>query len=78
MEAALPEAHAEEPAAARKDVYSRLHDPRSYTGVYRKRFETDAQDLSEHNVHDLGNMMRTNLNYDVDPRTKRAQCVSAL
>jgi hypothetical protein len=59
----------------RGDVYSRLYDPKSYTGVYRKRFEMDCHDISEHNVHSLSNMMRTNLNYDVDPRTKRAQYV---
>lgn len=59
----------------RRDVYSRLADPKSYTGVYRKRFEMDCHDISEHNVHSLSNMMRTNLNYDVDPRTKRAQYV---
>lgn len=64
---------AEEQAAGRRDVYSRLNDPRSYTGVYRKRFELDCHDISEQNVHSLSHMMRTNLNYDVDPRTKRAQ-----
>lgn len=54
-----------------RDVYARLHDKRSYTGVYRKRFEGECHDLSECVVHDLSNTMRTNLKYDVDPRTKR-------
>lgn len=54
------------------DVYTRLYDRRSYTGVYRKRFEVECYDRSERVVHDLSNTMRTNLNYDVDPRTKRA------
>lgn len=54
------------------DVYARLYDKRSYTGVYRKRFELECRDLSECVVHDLSNTMRTNLKYDVDPRTKRS------
>uniref|UniRef100_K3WU00 Uncharacterized protein n=1 Tax=Globisporangium ultimum (strain ATCC 200006 / CBS 805.95 / DAOM BR144) TaxID=431595 RepID=K3WU00_GLOUD len=57
--------------AGARDVYARLYDKRSYTGVYRKRFEGECHDLSECVVHDLSNTMRTNLKYDVDPRTKR-------
>ncbi|KAJ0400745.1 hypothetical protein P43SY_005466 [Pythium insidiosum] len=53
------------------DVYERLYDRRSYTGVYRKRFELDIQDLSETVVHDLSEAIRPNLNHDVDPKTKR-------
>ncbi|KAG7376585.1 hypothetical protein PHYPSEUDO_013123 [Phytophthora pseudosyringae] len=54
------------PSTPRKtNVYSRLYDPKSYTGVYKKRFEADCNDLTERVVHDLSNAMRTNLNYDV-------------
>ncbi|KAG7401781.1 hypothetical protein PHYBOEH_011070 [Phytophthora boehmeriae] len=58
------------PKRASTNVYSRLYDPKSYTGVYRKRFENDCHDLTESVVHDLSNAMRTNLNYDVS-RPKR-------
>ncbi|CEG41946.1 dead deah box rna helicase [Plasmopara halstedii] len=51
-------------------VYSRLYDPKSYTGVYKKRFEDECNDLSELVVHDLSNTTRTNLNHDVS-RTKQ-------
>jgi hypothetical protein len=54
----------------KSNVYSRLSDPKSYTGVYKKRFEADCHDLTERVVHDLSNAMRTNLNYDVS-RPKR-------
>ncbi|KAG2511729.1 hypothetical protein BBO99_00007659 [Phytophthora kernoviae] len=52
------------PKRTSTNVYSRLYDPKSYTGVYRKRFENDCHDLTESVVHDLSNAMRTNLNYD--------------
>lgn len=59
-------------SSSSSDVYARLYDKRSYTGVYRKRFELECHDLSECVVHDLSNTIRTNLKYDVDPRTKRS------
>lgn len=59
------------------DVFTRLHDKRFYTGTYRKRFELACHDLTESVVHDLSNTMRTNLKYDVDPRTKRSSYVSS-
>ncbi|EGZ29591.1 hypothetical protein PHYSODRAFT_467383 [Phytophthora sojae] len=57
----------------KSNVYSRLYDPKSYTGVYKKRFESDCHDLTERVVHDLSNAMRTNLNYDVSrPKARTA------
>ncbi|KAH7488783.1 hypothetical protein PRIC1_007060 [Phytophthora ramorum] len=58
----------------KSNVYSRLSDPKSYTGVYKKRFEADCNDLTERVVHDLSNTMRTNLNYDVS-RSKRTASI---
>ncbi|OWZ06537.1 hypothetical protein PHMEG_00021194 [Phytophthora megakarya] len=55
----------------KSNVYSRLYDPKSYTGVYKKRFEADCHDLTERVVHDLSNAMRTNLNYDVNRPKQR-------
>ncbi|DBA04893.1 TPA: hypothetical protein N0F65_006895 [Lagenidium giganteum] len=59
-------------SSQKRDVYARLYDKRSYTGVYRKRFENDCYDQSECVVHDLSNAIRPNLNCGVDPKTKRA------
>ncbi|KAF4029874.1 hypothetical protein GN244_ATG18363 [Phytophthora infestans] len=56
----------------KSNVYSRLYDPKSYTGVYKKRFEADCNDLTERVVHDLSNAMRTNLNHDVNRPKQRA------
>ncbi|ETI39118.1 hypothetical protein, variant 2 [Phytophthora nicotianae] len=55
----------------KSNVYSRLYDPKSYTGVYKKRFEADCNDLTERVVHDLSNAMRTNLNHDVNRPKQR-------
>lgn len=72
QDAPAPQGRSTAPTTTTGDVYTRLYDRRSYTGVYRKRFEVECYDRSERVVHDLSNTMRTNLNYDVDPRTKRA------
>jgi len=48
------------------DVYARLYDKRSYTGVYRKRFEETRDDQQ---IHDLSCVMRPNLNHN-EPRKK--------
>jgi hypothetical protein len=53
------------------DVYERLYDVRSYTGVCRKRFEIDIHDVSDTVVHDLAGMIRTNLNHDIADRQRR-------
>ncbi|KAG6948829.1 hypothetical protein JG688_00014922 [Phytophthora aleatoria] len=64
------------PSTPRKsNVYSRLYDPKSYTGVYKKRFEADCNDLTERVVHDLSNAMRTNLNYDVNRPKQRTASI---
>lgn len=52
------------------NVYSRLYDPKSYTGVYKKRFEGECNDLTELVVHDLSDTMRPNLNHNAC-RTKQ-------
>ncbi|KAF1786581.1 Tweety [Phytophthora cactorum] len=49
--------------------------PKSYTGVYKKRFEADCNDLTERVVHDLSNAMRTNLNYDVNRPKQRTASI---
>ncbi|KAE9081004.1 hypothetical protein PF010_g22160 [Phytophthora fragariae] len=59
----------------KSNVYSRLYDPKSYTGVYKKRFEADCHDLTERVVHDLSNAMRTNLNYDVSRPKQRTASI---
>eukprot|EP00644_Phytophthora_capsici_P013408 jgi/Phyca11/507660/fgenesh2_kg.PHYCAscaffold_29_\ len=67
------------PSPPRKsNVYSRLYDPKSYTGVYKKRFEADCNDLTERVVHDLSNAMRTNLNYDVNRPKQRTSSLRNL
>ncbi|KAI9911451.1 hypothetical protein PsorP6_009501 [Peronosclerospora sorghi] len=61
---------ATETTSHKLSVYSRLSDPKSYTGVYKKRFETDYHDETERVVHDLSDTMRPNLNHFVG-RPKR-------
>ncbi|TMW64959.1 hypothetical protein Poli38472_009126 [Pythium oligandrum] len=55
----------------RADVYERLYDRRSYTGVYRKRFELEIHDLTDTVVHDLSSTIRPNLNYSVTPKQQK-------
>jgi hypothetical protein len=61
------------------DVYKRLHDVRSYTGVYRKRFELKIHDLTDTVVHDFAGTVRPYLNHDVENRPRRPTlCVARL
>lgn len=55
----------------RADVYTRLYDVRSYTGMYRKRFDLEVHDVTDSIVHDISTTIRTNLNRDVGDRKKR-------
>ncbi|CAI5722082.1 hypothetical protein KXD40_004544 [Peronospora effusa] len=43
------------------NVYSRLSDPKSYTGISKKRLKANGHDLTERVVHNLSN---ANLKYD--------------
>ncbi|CCI40542.1 unnamed protein product [Albugo candida] len=71
------ENHPDTQTEQKRDVYSRLSDVRSYTGVHKKRFEPDTHDLSEQNVHNLSETIRNSATKSSDIKSRRSQkCTS--
>nr|CCA17632.1 DEAD/DEAH box RNA helicase putative [Albugo laibachii Nc14] len=71
------ENHSDTQTEEKRDVYSRLSDVRSFTGVQKKRFEPDTHDLSEQNVHNLSETIRSSTTKSSDTKSRRSQkCTS--